>query len=266
VHSWTPWYFVVGTGTIGIIAALAALCGWLGTRERAARLAMVFAPLALFGLFVTPPVLNALKNASSEGASVIWRVVWIVPIPAMVGLLATGLLARFGTRAMVASATVVALICVVGGEPVWARRNGAFVVSHPQWDISRRDEVPASRLLALAKPGDVIAAPERISGAIATRNADVKTVDPRGSYLTGRASHAPGFHPNERRLVTRAVQSGIEPSEKAAFAAALELLSVDVACTRLGLQSGAVGDVFRAAGFQDTGRDDQCHYWVRTRS
>jgi Family of unknown function (DUF6077) len=263
LHSWTPWYFVIGTGTMGVVAAVAALCGWLGTRDRVASYALVLAPVALFGVFLTPLALHALKNASSEGASVVWRVVWIVPLPAMVGLLATGVLARYGTRAVVAVAAAVVVVCVAGGAPVWARRNGAFVVSHPQWDISPRDETPASKLLSLAHPGDVIAAPERIAGAVAIRSADVKTVDPRGQYLTGRASHAPGFLADQRRLVTRGMQSGIQPSESGAFIASLNQLSVDVACTRLGLERGVVGSAMTAAGFTDVGRDAECHFWRR---
>ncbi|MCU1429885.1 MAG: hypothetical protein JWL83_3885 [Actinomycetia bacterium] len=265
LHSWTPWYFVIGTGVMGVVAAVATLCGWLGTRERSSRIALVLAPLALLGVFVTPPVLHALKSASSEGGSVLWRVVWIVPVPAMVGLLATGLLARFGTRAVIASAAAVIVVCVAGGTPVWARRNGAFVVSHPQWDITPRDEKAASRLLTLAAPGDVVAAPESIGGAIAIRSADVRAVDPRGQYLVGRVSHAPSFHPNERRLVTIGVTSGLTPANAAAFAASLQLLSVDVACTRPGLEHGLVGAALTQAGFTDVRHDRQCHYWQRTR-
>ncbi|MDQ1520360.1 MAG: hypothetical protein QOI55_1433 [Actinomycetota bacterium] len=269
LDSWDPWYFVVGTGATALVAAVATLCGWLGTRDRASRLALVLAPLALFGVFVSPPVLHVLQHASSEGASVLWRVVWIVPVPAMVGVLATGALARYGSRAVVATAVVFAAICVVGGTPVWSHSNGARLVWHPEWDLDPGEAKAAHRLLGMSHKGDVVATPEdargNIGGTIAVQTVDVRAVDPRGKYLTGRHTRNPAFHANERRLVTRGMTSGIEPSELGAFVASLHLLSVDAACMRPGLERGVPGLGIVQAGFVPAGRDDQCVYWRRKR-
>jgi hypothetical protein len=264
LDSWDPWYVVFGTGVTATIAAVAVLCGWFGTRERASRLVLVLAPLALLGIGVLPPVLHALQNAaSSSGESVLWRVVWIVPVPAMVAVLATGALARLGRRWAVAGAVVVLAICVVGGTPVWSRDNGARVEWHPRWDLDPGDAAAARRLLSLAQTGDVVASPEAISGALATQSVAVRTVDPRGSYTVGRVARNPAFHAENRRLIARAVTNGIDGNEVDAFVGSLDLLSVDVVCTGPRARGPVVTGGLERAGFAPVGRDAQCHYWRR---
>jgi hypothetical protein len=264
LHSWDPWYVVFGTGVTATVAAIAALCGWFGARERAARFALVLAPLALFGIGVLPPVLHALQDASnSSGESVLWRIVWIVPVPAMVGVLVTGALLRFGTRTVVVGATAIVAVCVVGGTPVWSRDNGARVEWHPHWDLDPADAAAARRLLSLARPGDVVASPEPVSGALAVQSVDVRTVDPRGSYTVGRVARNPAFHAENRRLIARAMTNGISPSELGAFVGSLDLLSVDVACTGPNARGTVVASGLQQADFEPVGEDTTCRYWRR---
>lgn len=266
LDAWDPWYTVIGTGVIGAVAGVAVLIAWWTTRERVARVALALAPLSLFGVFVLPPVLHALQSSSDSGDSVLWRVVWVVPVPAMVGLAATGVLARLANRAAtVVAAVAVAALCIAAGTPVWAHENGARFSLRPQWDLAAGDSRAAARLLGMTHAGDVVAAPESVAGAIAVQSVDVRTVDPRGKYMTGRHTHNRFFHPNERRLVTRGTMNGIDASEAGAFIGSLRLLSVDAVCTTPGLERGVVGTSLRRAGFVDVGRDAECHYWQHER-
>jgi hypothetical protein len=113
--------------------------------------------------------------------------------------------------------------------------------------------------------GDVVAGPEdargNVGGAIAIQSVDVRAIDPRGKYLVGRHTHNPAFRPEQRRLITRAMTTGIQPSELGAFVASLRMLSVDAACTRPGPERGVVGLGLTEAGFRRAGRDVECVYW-----
>jgi hypothetical protein len=266
IDPWDPWYFVLGTGATAVVVGLAVLCGWIGTRERTARLALVLGPLALFGLLVLPPVLHLLDDASGAGDSVLWRVVWVLPVPAMIGVFATGVLARFGPRAASVGALVVLALLVVAGTPIWSRENGARLSWHPEWDVDADAQQAADRLLSLSQRGDVVAAPDPVAGAIAIQTVDVRTVNPRGSYLRGRHSRNPAFQRAQRELVSRGMTVGFTPEETPSFVASLDVLSVDVACTEPGLEQGPTGEGLRQAGFAEVDRDDVCVYWRRGRA
>jgi uncharacterized protein DUF6077 len=258
-----PWYVVIGTGAVATIAGIGVFCGWLGVRERTARLALLLAPLGLLAGFLAPHVLHLL-DAFSQGESVLWRAVWIVPVPALVGLLpgAIAVEDRNGRIGRGAVAVVAALVLVVAGAPIWAKRNGSVVDWRPQWDVAAADLRAASHLLSMSRPRDMVLAPESISAAIAIQNVDVKTINPRLRYMSGRAAIR-SFHRNERLLMSFSVQNGLDPASTGAFVASLKLLGVDTVCTRPALDGTDVTNALQAAGFRSLGTDQQCHYWTR---
>jgi hypothetical protein len=270
ISPWVPWYGVIGTGAVAVIAAIATLGSWLATRDRGARTALLAAPLVFFGVLSTPFALHLLRHVGpSGGESVLWRVAWIVPVPAMVGVLATGVFARFGARAAVggaiAGAVVIGAVCAVAGTAVWSHDdNGAAVSWRPRWKIATGDGAAASRLLAMTQRGDVVAAPESVGGAIAMQSVDVRVVNPRGDYLTGRNARTLSFHAPDRAFLSNAVTVGFHADHKSQFVDALAALSVDDVCTRPGLETRPVGQALRADGYVDVGHDAQCHYWRRT--
>jgi hypothetical protein len=184
----------------------------------------------------------------------------------MVGLFATGVLARFGSRGVLAGALVVLALLVVAGTPIWSSENGARWSWRPTWDVDEDARRAADRLLALARRGDVVAAPDSVGGAIVVQTVDVRTVNPRGSYLRGRHSRHPDFRRAQRELVARGTTVGFTPEETPSFVASLAALSVDVACSEPGLEAGPTGEGLRQAGFTEVDRDDVCVYWRRGRA
>jgi hypothetical protein len=108
----------------------------------------------------------------------------------------------------------------------------------------------------------MVLAPESVSAAIAIQNVDVKTINPRLSYMAGRNAIR-SFHRNERLLLSFSVQHGLDPASTGAFIASLGLLSVDTVCTRPELDGTEVTNALQAAGFRSVGTDQQCHYWSR---
>jgi hypothetical protein len=260
------WHLVIGSGMTMAITVGAVLLAWLATRDRVARLVLLIAPLSLFGIFFAPGVLDALADARGGAASVLWRVVWVVPVPAAVGLVVTSpfLLAK-SRRRLVASIALpvgVAVALLAFGNPVWSTKK-PVTLSRPAWDVQRESLAAARRLVELSEPGDTVAAPVAVGGALAIISSNIRAVNPRQAYMTGR--HAvPEFHAPERILVSASVGRGLGPRNTGRFIAALDLLSVDTACTSRPLDGSAVTIALRESGFEPRGADREYTYWRRS--
>ena len=87
---------------------------WLFVRDLGARVALLAAPAALFALVLFPGVLTALDEIAGADA-ITWRLVWIVPVPAAVGIVASAPLRLLPDRprAAVLTAIVPAVLLAV---------------------------------------------------------------------------------------------------------------------------------------------------------
>jgi hypothetical protein len=260
------WHLVIGSGMTMAITAGAVLLAWLATRDRVARLVLLLAPLLLFGVFFFPGVLDALADARGGAESVSWRVVWVIPVPAAVGLVVTApfLLAKSRKRlvASVALPVGVAVALLAFGSPVWSTGK-AVTLSRPAWDVQPQMLAAARRLVELSEPGDTVAAPVPVGGALAIISSTIRAVNPRQAYMTGR--HAvEEFHAPERIFVSASVGRGLGPRNTGRFIAALDLLGVDTACTSRPLDGSAVTVALREAGFEPRGADRACTFWRRS--
>jgi hypothetical protein len=261
------WYTVIGTGAAAAVAASAMLLSWVGVRDRAARLALLAAPLTVIGVFGAPGVLR-LVGELADARSIVWRVVWVAPVPAMVGLLATvGLVVLEGTArsvAAVAGPALIAVALVVGGTPVWSDENGARI-SSPAWDVDAASLAAADRVIELARPGSVVAVPEAIGEAVAVQTVDVRAHNPRSQYLRGRWV-VPQFRAHARGVLTRAVEVGdVATAFAPDVSRALDVLDVSAACVRPSFAGSAAEIALTDQGFALVDEDEQCRYWQRAR-
>jgi hypothetical protein len=259
------WYTVIATGVAAAIAGGAMLLSWAGVRDRAARLALLAASLTVIGVFGAPGVLRLVAELA-DARSIVWRVVWVAPVPAMVGLLATvGLVVLDGAPRAVAAVVgpaAIAVALVVGGTPVWSHENGAQITS-PAWDVDPASLSAANRVLELAQSGTLVAVPEEIGEAVAVQTVDVRAHNPRSQYLRGRWV-VPGFHSHARGVLTRAVEVGdVPPAFVPDVRRALDVLDVSAACVRPSLAGTAAEIALSEQGFAQVDQDEQCRYWDR---
>lgn len=266
VEAAAQWYFVTGRGVGAFVITAAVLVAWQLVRDRPARLALALAPLGLFLVFLTPGA-PELIDAYTSSDSILWRALWIVPIPAMVGLTLTGPFAycrrAWQWPAVGALALGIATLLLVYENPVIDTENRNLRVGGLAWDVDGDDRDAADRLAALSPEGGVVAAPEAISGVLAIAHHDVFPVNPRTASLFG-AHAVDRFRANTRLFVTRLVETGGLAEEAEEFTRALDDLGVSVVCTRARLEGSAAGQGLGAAGFQIIDRDDQCTYWQRS--
>jgi hypothetical protein len=256
------WYFVFGTGVGHAVAFGAVLFGWLTVRDRVSRTALVVAPLLVFVAFLTPGAPRVLDQFGSAG-SVLWRGAWIVPVPAVVGLVLTAPLTWGARRALAVGAPVVALAALLAFEtPVVSADNRGVWLGRPTSKVDRDARRVADHLVALSRPGEVIAAPGRDAAVIAILHAGYHPVNPRDAALSG-PNRTPGFERQARLALTAAVTDGSGADAAPKVARALDTLDVDTVCTRTGVEPTWVGTMLTGAGFNVVERDDQCAYWRR---
>jgi hypothetical protein len=241
---------VLGSGLFAFVAVAAALVGPVLIAGRRAAL-MVASTVLLVAVFYAPPVPPLVWEVADIGR-VLWRVVWIVPVAALVGIVVTAIPARAGPLVRGAPAVLLCAALIVWGRPVW---DSGTVESSPSWKRPPESVTAARRILERSEPGDVVLAPQEIAQTVLITSGDVTTVSPRVFY-TLALEDEPEAYVEERVLL----QSLLEPELVAALttvpegaddgreiARALRLVGVDVACIQT-RRNGALRAV-EAAGY-----------------
>lgn len=260
----TLWYFVFGHEVTSLLVSVIAMAlTWVVLHDRASRLAVALGSFAVFALVYAPGAAARIDDATHVGA-VLWRSVWIVPLPLMVGLLlaAPASLRSARDRLAGAAASVGVLVALFAtGTPVI---DGARVSNFgkPAWDVEPVTRAAAAKLTDLAEPGAIAAAPERVGWALSSTTIKVRPVNPRGFELVG--SHAVAeFRSDDRRLLSEATERGLEPGEADRFGTALDALRVSIACVDTDVTDPRLEQVFERHGFEVVERHQTCTYWRR---
>ncbi|GAA4225751.1 hypothetical protein GCM10022254_08350 [Actinomadura meridiana] len=236
--------WVLLEGTLGVIAGCALwLSPWTARRGVPALLATGVA--AALTLLIVPGVLEAAADLSGAG-QVLWRTMWIVPAPALIGLLASVRFpaGRWGT-AVPAVALVVAL--VAGGTPVWSESNGSLVASRPSWKVPPDTVGTARNVVALAGPGGLVLMPTGVMRVVPLMTVRTQAVNANGHYL--KLLPVPSRFIRDRQVLSDAVRrpSGHKP-DAPEVAAALTRTKVDVACANPRDTRGLA--LLKAAGYR----------------
>ncbi len=263
------WYLVLGSGIPLGIAAASILAAWATVRDGAARRALLLAPTAV--LLVLGPGLYRLGSVLFAVDAVYWRLLWIAPVPIMVGLAMTGgvrwVLRRTVTdRAPLQWAAALALpIVAVGG--LWFRGAPVLVESNldlwvRDWDVDPGRRAAAQRAIDLSEPGDVVAAPVAVSQPLPLLSVEVRPVNPEDRFTFGTHNTAE-FNAPRRALVSRSLESGLAPGTAAEFRAGLDSFSVDTVCSSALIVGDPVEDELSAAGFVVIETTGPCVYWRR---
>jgi hypothetical protein len=226
--------FVLSEGMLAFVAVGAMLIGPVLIPERVP--GQITALIALVvGLLLAPPVTEALFDFSGF-SRVLWRLLWAIPVAALVGVVAVRLSARARSPVVrVLPAILLSAAFFAWGAPLWSS-SGLDIASKPSWKRPQFSIHAARKILAHADSGDVILAPQITSQTIAVMSGDVYPVAPRIFYAL--ALDDPAAHPQERALLQAFAEDGLEgpierldrPPEPEEVIRALELVGVDIAC------------------------------------
>ena len=242
--------YVIGDGLFAFLALASALVAPLLMRSRPGAL-MASGTLLLVVVFYAPPVPSLVWEVTGIGR-VLWRVAWVVPFAALVGVVATA--APLSVRHPALRALPALALCgvlVAWGSPVW---DDATVEDEPSWKRLQIQIAEARRIIDHAEPGDIILAPVQVSQTILVMSSDVTTVSPRPFYVLA-LDDEPDAHADERLLLQAAIEPEVggaiegwprEPPAADDVAEALETVGVDIACAN---SRSAGRELMAEAGF-----------------
>jgi Family of unknown function (DUF6077) len=250
-------HFVLEEDVLALVAVAAILVApLLVPRASAARMTATTALLVT--VFFAPPVLRAVYDVTGLGR-VLWRLLWAVPVVALVGVLAVGLSARVRSRVLrLLPAVLLCAAFVVWGTPSWSAGK-IHLASRPAWKRPPNTITDARWILSQAEPGEVVLAPTKTSQTIASMSGEVYTVAPRPFYALA-LEDTPGGHASERVLLGAFADDGLEGTiprtnrspEADEVVDALGLVAVDLACV---VDDPDTREVLRAAGYSEVGAD-----------
>jgi hypothetical protein len=256
----TSWYFheVFGTGLL-VAVGIVALCAapWLVRSGAPARLA---AGIALVTGVILAPFVLPLLNELLGLETILRRLLWLVPFPAFVGLLAAiplgPLLARAVSPAGPAvraaryvPALLVAALLAAFGSPLWFSPSSgdSLWASKPSWKADPGPLRTARRVLERYTGSGPVLAEPRIMYSIALLTTEPKAVNPRSFYTIW--SHDSRQRIGERLRLTRfvTVEGSTVPGER--VRQALADLEVGLVCIPRA-RSDAIQEI-EAGGYEE---------------
>jgi hypothetical protein len=212
--------------------------------------AMVAGTALVAGLLLAPRVSEALFAHIGLGRE-LSRLIWAVPVAALIGALATTVAADRGRVLRYVPAVAAIAVLVLAGRPVWSHAVGTDVTRHPGLKRWPGTVAQSREIMALTRPGDVVLAPRPVSETLLVMSGDVTTVGTRPMYVRPLYDVA-GARARARLWLMYLV--GPDPSPQHGRARyvreirwALRVVGVDLACTAPGQR--LAHDVLRAAGF-----------------
>jgi MFS family permease len=210
------WYFhqVFGVGVLAAVSLVGLWAGpWLARSGPPARLTTGISVVAL--LLLAPALLPTLNDVT-QLTSILRRTLWIVPLPALVGLLgavsASAVLRRLPDApslhrwiATAAPAALVAALLIPFGQPLWIswKTGGDYWIDRPAWKIGKRPLRKAWSIIRRYEGQEAILAEEPIMHAIGLITVRPKAVNPRGFYA--RLAPEPRQRTDNRLALTRFV-------------------------------------------------------------
>jgi hypothetical protein len=236
------WYFheVLGVGLVAAVGALGLWSApWLARSGPAARLTSGIAVISL--VLLAPAVLPTLADTIDLGRA-LRRMLWIIPLPAVVGLLGAvplALLVRrvstsrlLGRLILATPALVIAGLLVALGQPLWNRytTDDPLWVSRPTWKTNQDYLADARAILGRYRGNGAILADEPIMAAIALVTVQPKAVNARRYYA--KLTPEPLQRIRERLWLTGFVKGAERGLSRREVRRALSDLQVGLVCVR----------------------------------
>ena len=217
---WTfgpSWYAAIGL--------LALLLGFAFARRGMPQLTII--GISIVTLIVLAPGVLPLARSLIGSGPVLWRTMWVVPLPALVGIAAAVRLpARLAWAAPVPAALLVALL-IATGLPFWSSAEGVTLTS-PRWRIEPAALAKARAVVKWYDGPGPIYGPPYFMRAIAFVTTDVHAVDPRYLYL--QLQTEPSAQHRARLELANLMQTAPRGPIPANLREDLALLRVDLVC------------------------------------
>jgi hypothetical protein len=224
-----PW-----VGVVLVVAAVAVLLGaiwprWAGSVDAEAQRGVVLVVVA--GLLCSIPPVYPVLTTLMGGDAIAYRLAWLVPVPAVVGLLAS-LPAR---RALLPVAPVAAgalAVLLVAGQPLWSTADSVQIGRPGTWKVRDQADLAAARWIVEQQPEGRYLAPNWVAMMTGVLTSQIQPVGTRMDYVRS-LDEIPEAR-TEQRVLLQEIADGSGPQRDPARLGdaleALDDLDVDVAC------------------------------------
>ena len=207
------WFYheLFGFGFVCVVAGAGIwLAPWLARAGPPARLASGIA--VVVALLLAPGALVLLHDISGL-TETLRRTLWLVPTPALVGLLASAPLpSRFGRIVPIGATALVACLLIAFGNPLLRSRAGRVVWQFPPaWKANPERLATARDILDRYDGSGPILVRKGVMGEIAILTSEPKAVNPRSLYLI--RTRQPRWLTTARLKLTAFVMKDRLPSE-----------------------------------------------------
>lgn len=231
-------HLVLGDGVRAGIAVLAVLAGALLLRQREAR--VTAGALATIAAVMYAPGMPLFVFELTGLGRTLHRVLWILPVAALVGTLGSAVAVAARTRAVQYGVPLsLTAVLVVSGLPLWSASNGpARLTGVPQWKLPPGTVPTAQHIVARSEPGDTVLAPYELGHTLAIMDPPVTPVLPR-TFFTNALEGVPGFHAAERLYLKEFAKDYLAPGRMAGIPRALRVVGVDMVCLHRADADGA---------------------------
>ncbi|SCG72768.1 DUF6077 domain-containing protein [Micromonospora coxensis] len=219
------WMLSLWLGILGVVGGLALWWSPLLLRRGAPRLLAAGAALAVTVLLL-PGVISVASDLTGLGA-VLWRVPWIVPLPVLVGVLATLCLPRlkWPNRALaVALPGALVAVFVTAGTPMW---SADVYQPEPSWRMPEVRKNVTFWIVRQDRPEGLVLAPSSVMRAMPQVTSRVRVVLARDLYLT---DYGLDTQFAKDRLLLATFADGQEPVPVDEVAAAMRRVGVGTVC------------------------------------
>jgi len=260
------WSTVHGAGPLSAACLFAVLVAWVVCRTPVTRRLSAVFPLGVLLVLMNPWTALGVAHGVTGGPTY-WRVLWVLPLPALLGVLLTAPLAwperRVPRRARAAAALLLAA-CAVTLVPT---RFGLSAESLARWeplglDVKVSSYRPAEALVAHVPARSNVLVPAGISTWVTTFHRHPYPLVSRTAYLIGR-----GLEDEARRLRLYWLVSGqSQPNVRSTLRRGIEDYDLTGVCFRPETDtSDAIRRVLIAMGFERVYADPAAETWVRSR-
>ena len=247
------WLRILGSSgwvaTLVVLAAVLVVVGALRPRWASAdptALRILAGALVVGFLFTVPPLYPVL-TALMGGDAIAHRLAWVLPVPAVIGLLASLPARRWGLPVVPAVAGALAVILGVG-QPLWAASNMAHLGQLGTWKVRDQADLAAARWIVEQQPQGRYLAASWVAMMTGVLTSELRPVGTRMDYVAS-LDEIPGSQVDERVLL-QGVADGVEsrlPENREPALAALDALDVEVAC--VAWDDAFTQDLFGTAGY-----------------
>jgi len=258
------WSTVHGAGPFSAACFLAVLVAWVVCRNPVTRRLSVVFPLGLLLVLLNPWTALGVAHGVTGGPTY-WRVLWVLPLAALLGVLLTAPLAWPDPRVPLRARAAAALLLTACAVTFVPTRFGLSAESRTRWeplglDVKVPSYRPVEALVAHVPPRSNVLVRASVSSWVTTFHHHPYPLVSRTAYLVDR-----GLEDEARRLRLYWLVSGrSQPNVRSVLRRGIEDYELTGVCFRPESDtSDAIRRVLVSMGFERVYANDLAETWVR---